>query len=827
MAILDIITRLRNQAGAGAAELKGDLKGIEAAAQGADIKTAALEQRSRLLGQEMNKLAKEVAQSKISVSDAQAKYEAFEKTLVKVAEVTPKVEDGLKDVDEGSKKNALSFTELNQAMEIAKKGYDTIKQAAQQFYAILKEGAQIAAAENTFRNLAQSIDTTAAALGGTLRTATGGMVSDMDLMAGANRFVAMGLANTQEEAGKLANIATQLGVAFRGDAAVGMEELALLLANQSIPRLDSFGVSAGKVRERINELQAANQGMSRETAFMTAFMEQAQVTMGKIGDQSSTAAGRMAVLEANVNNLQTSFKSTFSTEFINGLNEFSNGLFETAEGSAAAGKNVGAFAADMILFGLHIKGAKDVVDESLGSYDNLVDVVRETKVEALAHTAAIKFEHDAMVRSLTAIDDRRESIEAHSRALAADAIIASQHAAAIHATTPAYAEFQDKLLQSNSLLTEEEAAFRQAQAAAAEANTSLYERIAAEEATAEASEAAAEATRLEAEALAALTVKMGDYFVKAMNVDSATRMFSESTGAVVANTQSVSAEMFNLVGASDAGAFSIAAAGLALGQFTPQAAEAYLKTAILKIEMDKLAASFAETGNVNALVTGMQDAMASVEGLSMTINSADGSVHMIDESLGTATQSTQTMIDKFGEVPKEIATEMVLDSAAAVDSFITYKGYLDGIPDTVTTNVVTNYTNTGSTSPGTANASGGYQQMSTGGEVTGGTPGRDSVPAMLMPGERVLTPNQNQEWKQWKSGRDQSRGDMLANNLFGGGGSGSSSVVSNAAANGNVTIQIINYNQFSGPVSQDTLAKFESNQRRAIEQALDLSLIHI
>ena len=426
-----------------------------------------------------------------------------------------------------------------------------------------------------------------------------------------------------------------------------------------------------------------------------------------------------------------------------------------------------------------------------------------------------------MIASLTAVDSRSEAITQHTRAIHANIIALSLEAAALYQTTPAYDELQDKLVQSNSLLTEEEAAFRQAQAAAAEANTSLYERIAAEEATAEASEAAAEATRLEAEALAALTVKMGDYFVEAMNVDSATRMFSESTGAVVTNTQSVSAEMFNLVGASDAGAFSVAAVGLALGQFSPQAAEAYLKTAILKIEMDKLAASFAETGNVNALVTGMQDAMASVEGLSMTINSADGSVHMIDASMGTVTQSTQAMIDKFGEVPSLIDTEVVLDSAAAVDSFITYKGYLDGIPDTVTTNVVTNYTNTGSTSPGTANASGGYQQMSTGGEVTGGTPGRDSVPAMLMPGERVLTPNQNQEWKQWKSGRDQSRGDMLANNLFGGGGSGSSSVVSNAAANGNVTIQIINYNQFSGPVSQDTLAKFESNQRRAIEQALD------
>jgi len=42
---------------------------------------------------------------------------------------------------------------------------------------------------------------------------------------------------------------------------------------------------------------------------------------------------------------------------------------------------------------------------------------------------------------------------------------------------------------------------------------------------------------------------------------------------------------------------------------------------------------------------------------------------------------------------------------------------------------------------------GGNEMRSQGGEVTGGIPGKDSVPSLLMPGERVLTVSQNRAWK--------------------------------------------------------------------------------
>lgn len=175
-------------------------------------------------------------------------------------------------------------------------------------YETLEDAARIDATANTFEHLAASIDTTAEALNNELSAATDGMVGNLELMQASNQFVAMGLAGTTEEAGKLAEIGTQLGLAFRGDAAAGMEEFALLLANQSIPRLDTFGISAGRVRTRIAELQAETPGLTRETAFLQATMEEAEKTMAKVGDQSQTAAGKLAGVSAHMNDLWTAAK---------------------------------------------------------------------------------------------------------------------------------------------------------------------------------------------------------------------------------------------------------------------------------------------------------------------------------------------------------------------------------------------------------------------------------------------------------------------------------------------------------------------------------------
>jgi len=181
---------------------------------------------------------------------------------------------------------------------------NAIKGIGQSLISMTMDAAGVEGVRNTFARLTESIGGEATQALEALRVATRGMVADADLLGAGNKFLAMGLATTTEEAANLAEVATQLGSAMGEDATASMENFALMMANQSLPRLDSFGISSGKVRTRIEELMAATEGLTREQAFNMAVMEQAQVTMARVGEQGDTAQGAMSRIKATIANLR-------------------------------------------------------------------------------------------------------------------------------------------------------------------------------------------------------------------------------------------------------------------------------------------------------------------------------------------------------------------------------------------------------------------------------------------------------------------------------------------------------------------------------------------
>lgn len=106
-----------------------------------------------------------------------------------------------------------------------------------------------------------------------VQRATDGAMSSQEAMNAGASVLAMGLAKNADELEKFARMATLLGGNTR-TAAEAMGEFQLLLANQSIERLDTFGISSGRVRVRIAELQETTAGMTREQAFLQAVMEE-------------------------------------------------------------------------------------------------------------------------------------------------------------------------------------------------------------------------------------------------------------------------------------------------------------------------------------------------------------------------------------------------------------------------------------------------------------------------------------------------------------------------------------------------------------------------
>ncbi|MBK8434118.1 MAG: hypothetical protein IPL28_23780 [Chloroflexi bacterium] len=419
-----------------------------------------------------------------------------------------------------------------------------VGQAAQQAYQYVSEGTQLATTAHQFDALAVSIGSTADALLGELKTATRGTISDANLMASATSIMSLGLADTSEETVRLASLVGKLGW--------DMNQVTLTIANQSTMRLDSLGLSVEDVTGRIDALKAA--GYSADQAFKFAILEAGEEKVQLLGDAADTAAGKLKILETNVANAGDSFKMAFSQQIITDVNSMAGGLFEATD-SAQQFADAGRFVSGVIYQWLDPFGkARDSIDAASGKFD-------EGVVSIKAHKGAVEANRAAMIASMTAIDDRREAIDGHNDALAAAITLESQHASLLYQqTSPAYAELQDKVTQTNSLLSEEEAAFRQVQQEVEEANAAFYAQV-------DASNAVTGAIYASTEAIAAYTATTGDY----------------ATMAIQAGEEGVNlnAVMYDSLDAAGGSAEALVGLALATGQLTEAQAENILKQAAM------------------------------------------------------------------------------------------------------------------------------------------------------------------------------------------------------------------------------------------------------
>ena len=131
-----------------------------------------------------------------------------------------------------------------------------------------------------------------------LQAATNNAMSATGAMSIATKFMAMGLADTNKEAAQLMETVTALARLMRRDVGAAMEDFALLLANQSMLRLDQFGMSSARVKIRMKELQEANASLTREQAFTTATMEDAQKVLALVGDTAGSNIEKVGQLRA-------------------------------------------------------------------------------------------------------------------------------------------------------------------------------------------------------------------------------------------------------------------------------------------------------------------------------------------------------------------------------------------------------------------------------------------------------------------------------------------------------------------------------------------------
>ena len=210
------------------------------------------------------------------------------------------LEKQLKGVDKTSKDTGKATGNLADGFKsfmvtagMVAAGVGTAVVALKKFYDVAKQGAELEYTADKFDRLADSIGTTAVILLGELRTATRGTRSDMELMASATDFVALGFAKTKDEAVRLATVAGALNM--------NMNQLVLTLANQTTMRFDQLGVAVEGFDARLQALKAT--GMDTNAAFKEAFLQQAEAQIGKVGNAADSTAGSFMKLEASIKNL--------------------------------------------------------------------------------------------------------------------------------------------------------------------------------------------------------------------------------------------------------------------------------------------------------------------------------------------------------------------------------------------------------------------------------------------------------------------------------------------------------------------------------------------
>lgn len=705
-------------------KLSNSINGVTKSATQMSIESAVLDARTSLLSDKMRELSSAVAKNKLTIEQAEEKYAAFENTLVSVPAKVEETETAFQGMKRGLNEAKDAWLAIATPIQSTIQTLQQVAAAAKQAYEFIGEGTQLAAAQDKFNALSSSIGETGDALLGKLKTATGGMVSDFELMEGATQLLNLGLTKTSEETVRLGTVAGKLGW--------DMNVLGLTIANQSTARLDSLGLSMEDVKARAEALR--KQGMATDQAFKFAIIEAGEAKLQLLGDAADTAAGKLKILEANAQTLGDSFKATFSENLISDLNNMSNGLFESADGAASFGDKMGYLASSALTVGTNITTMRASI---VGFIDTIKRLENSSK-DAISPQMEKGFNEtrDATIAATKAVDGWEASMNTVTHITAQAGRERAADLTATYQASDAYDELQDKITQTSTAYDVNIQNIRAANLANNQLAATLPSVTGGIYASAEAMKAfnastgqafmtaanagdslgffnesledlgthtvavttglgkntddlellqsaydkAAQKVRkyqlgieganlsdeARAEKIAELQSQMANYQAQMDGLGGSVTSYTEKTIDATINQQAVNQALVDSIAAAGGSAAEIGAAALALGTMSEAQVEAAMKAAELEIRIAGVRQAYLD-GRLSAdeLSGAIMQQIDIVNGMSTNVNDATGSVILMGDSMSTTAGNTQDLLDKLGAFPDEVSTSVNVDTGQA------------------------------------------------------------------------------------------------------------------------------------------------------------------
>jgi LysM repeat protein len=223
-------------------------------------------------------------------------------------------EQATKKASDSARQSSSAFAGMGQALTgaIAAFGVMGTIHVAEQLY---QTGMQAQRTGMLFASFGAQVGDTSSLLE-RLRQTTRGVVSDTALMAGASQQLSMGLAQNANDVNRLMNIGVTFAQAQGQDVQASLENLNMILANQSYLRLDTLGISSSQVRELAGQYRAA--GMDSSEAFNAAFMDVAEQKLPQMAAVAEATVTEFQKLQTSMDNWWTDFGERFS-QGVNGL----------------------------------------------------------------------------------------------------------------------------------------------------------------------------------------------------------------------------------------------------------------------------------------------------------------------------------------------------------------------------------------------------------------------------------------------------------------------------------------------------------------------------
>lgn len=335
----------------------------------------------------------------------------------KITESGDKVERSTENVDKSFKKLDTSAVNLAARINIMERAYDQFKNVAQQGMALAQLGAQSERVEFRFKKFAGTIGSSEELLVA-FNKGSAGAVDQMTAMNSAALLVQQGLVTNNAEMEKTVEMATRLGDQTLG-ATHRLEFFSQLLKNQSIRLLDNFGISSGRVRTRIKELQEATAGLSREEAFRIATFEEGQKALDVLGEQVEDNALQFERATAKMQDMRVEMGQRLVPagaklmEVVSGLDNVTLMLITTLTGAVGI---MAKFSGGMsgMLKNLKLTGKQfGVLALAIGTavaayevYNDLMRLIKEGQEAAAEATATWADEVDAAVEDGASLSDQ-------------------------------------------------------------------------------------------------------------------------------------------------------------------------------------------------------------------------------------------------------------------------------------------------------------------------------------------------------------------------------------------------------------------------------------